>query len=209
MLYNLIDNILYNLCNKNDSIIIYLNSEFHILEHFSHIIKKKHIKIYIITFDNNTIYTKLIENIKNEECERNIDIYMNIKDLQLSKSNNGNNEIKKVFIFDLNNYIFFNKILQDINYLEQAKLLDLSIYLYCYLSNENVKSHIFKKLFINNFRNLSKSMGIDLKTIFNMHDILDIINSNNMDVTKINIIDNKNYIFIGNYIFYEIAFNLI
>jgi len=40
-MHNLLQNIFYNICDENDSIIIYLNTEFHILENFSYIIKKK------------------------------------------------------------------------------------------------------------------------------------------------------------------------
>ena len=75
MIINIIENLLNNIANENDNIMILLNEEFNILEHFSHIIKKKNINIYLILSDN-TIYNNIIKNIKGEECEKNINIFM-------------------------------------------------------------------------------------------------------------------------------------
>jgi hypothetical protein len=203
-MYNLLQNMFYNLCDNNDYIIIYLNSEFHILEHFSHIIKKKMLHIFLITYDNNTLYHKLFENIKNEDCEDNINIYMNLKEMKIDGK-----QINKFFIFDLNNYDDLSKILNDINLIIENNL-NIQFYLYAYLSNEKIKKRFFKNTLINNIQDISQNIGLNisngLSNILYMHDILKIIDDSYMNIMKINILKNVNYIFIGNYIFYEITF---
>lgn len=143
-MHDLLHNILYNICDENDSIIIYLNSEFHILEHFSHIIKKKMLYINLITYDNNTLYHKLFENIRNEDCENNINVLMNINEFKLT-----NKKINKFFICDLKEYDYFSKILNDANLIiEKAHTnnnnLDIKFYLYCFMSNEKNKNVFLK-----------------------------------------------------------------
>jgi hypothetical protein len=212
-IYNLLKNILFNECIENESVIIYLNNEFHILEHFSHIIKKKNIKIYIITYDNYIIYNNLINGIKNEECENFVNIYLNIN--ELSSSNNCETEnLKKIFIFDLFNSETFSKILDDIRKSSIYKRVDLNtnlnFYLYSYLSNENIYKRMFKNKILDNIKNISTSITstvINLDNILSMSDILHIIEDYNMSINSINILKNVNYLFIGDYIFYKIKFS--
>lgn len=219
LLHDILQNILYNICDENDSIIIYLNSEFHILENFSHIIKKKMLYINLITYDNNTLYHKLFENIRNEDCEKNINVFMNVRELKLKDK-----KINKLFICDLNNSDDFLKILNDINSKIEMNyqnnnnsdnnILDIRFFLYCYLSNEKNKKRFIKNTLINNFQDISKNIafrfGLGHDYVFDkvlyMHDILKIIDDCKMDIIKINSLKNVNYFLIGNYIFYEIAF---
>ena len=212
-IYNLLKNILFNECIENESIIIYLNNEFHILDHFSHIIKKKNIKIYIITYENYIIYNNLINGIKNEDCENYVNIYLNIN--ELSSSNNCQMEnLKKIFIFDLFNSETFSKILDDIRKSSIYKSIDLNtnlnFYLYSYLSNENIYKRMFKNKILDNIKNISTSITsniINLDNILSMSDILHIIEDYNMSIDSINILKSVNYLFIGDYIFYKIQFN--
>jgi len=203
-MYNLLKNIFYNLCDNDDYIIIYLNSEFHILEYFSHIIKKKMLHIYLITYDNNTLYHKLFENIRNEDCEENVNIYMNLNEVKITEK-----KINKFFIFYLDNYDYLSKILNDVNLIIDDNL-NIDFYLYAYLSNEKIKKRFLKNILINNIQDISMRIGMNIKNEFSnvlyMHDILKIIDDSQMNITKINILKNVNYIFIGNYIFYEITF---
>jgi hypothetical protein len=164
------------------------------------------IYINLITYDNNLLYHKLFENISNEDCEKNVNIYMNINELKLTDK-----EINKLFIFDLNNYDELTKILNDVNLIIEKKHnnnINIKFYLYSYLSNEKNKNRFFKNILINNLQDISKNMGFEirLENILYMHDIFKIINDCNMDIIKINILKNVNYFLIGNYIFYEIAF---
>lgn len=203
-MYNLLQNIFYNLCDNDDYIIIYLNSEFHILEHFSHIIKKKMLHIFLITYDNNTLYHKLFENIRNEDCEDNVNIYMNLNEIKINLK-----KINKIFIFDLNNYDNLSKILNDTNLIidgDKNNNTNIQFYLYSYLSNEKIKKRIFKNALINNIQDISSRIGYQFSNILYMHDILKIIDDSHMNIIQLNIIKNVNYIFIGNYIFYEITF---
>ena len=211
-IYNLIKNILFNICNENDSIIIYLNSEFHILEHFSHIIKKKMIKIYIITYDNNIIYHKLINNIRNEDCEDNINIFMNINELIICDNQNNKdnyNSIKSIFIFNLLDDKSFSNILNSINKINFINKLSLNFYLYSYLSNEKIRKINLKNFIIEQFQSidLKNKNGLGLDNILCINNIIEIIDKLDMYINKINILKNVNYLFIGNYILYEIAFN--
>ena len=51
--YNLFDNILNNIAKDENNLLFLLNNEYNILNDFSHIIKKKNLKIHILINDIN------------------------------------------------------------------------------------------------------------------------------------------------------------
>ena len=75
-----LNKLLYEITNENDNILIvtYNKNYFNPLDEYSHIIKKKNLKIYLL-IDNSFIINKLKESIKGEECEKNIYLYQNIE----------------------------------------------------------------------------------------------------------------------------------
>jgi len=79
--YNLIIDRLFNEVSDNYNILLLIQNEIDILDNFSHIIKKKNINIYIIITDK-YIHNKLLENIKGEECESNINIINDLSEIK-------------------------------------------------------------------------------------------------------------------------------
>ena len=119
--------LIYNLFNKynyNNNVLIIIYDYINIINNYNYIIKKKNINIYIIINDN-IIHKKLLENIKDEECENNINIFNNIEN------------IKNIFFDYINIFQLYS-----LNILEQIKNIannNTIICIYTSLSNENTK----------------------------------------------------------------------
>jgi hypothetical protein len=188
--YCIFKNIFIEDLKDNIIILIYFNNFYNIIDNFSHIIKKKNIKINIIT-TYNEIYNKYIENIKGEDIEQNITIY-----------NNEENIINIIF-----DYVYILHLFS-LEYLEH-KLLNLNnlikkdsnIYIYCSLSNEN-KTNIDYKNYIRDY--IKKYIKYNIGNLLSLTKTLNIIEYNNYLVKSIKVFKNNNYIIYGNNIVYEI-----
>ena len=137
---------------------------------------------------------------------------MNINELILSDNQNNKadyNSIKNIFIFNLLDDKSFSNILNNINKINFTNKLSINFYLYSYLSNEKIVKRNFKNFIIEQFQsiNLNNKNGMGLDNILCTNNIIEIIDGLDMNIIKMNILKNVNYLFIGNYILYEIAFN--
>lgn len=190
---NIIDNV-FNTIDENNHILLIIKNNYNILDNFSHIIKKKNLKIDIV-IENNSIYDKLIEDINGEECEDNINIYLNIEYIE-------NKIYNLINIFHLDSTENFEIILNKINDLIDAHSL---IYVYCSLSN-NIRNINYK----NYFREiLTKYININVGNILKISDIFSIINDLKYNVISFKQYKKNNYILYGDNIVYQIIMNKI
>jgi len=188
--YNLIIDRLFNEVSDNYNILLLIQNEIDILDNFSHIIKKKNINIYIIITDK-YIHNKLLENIKGEECESNINI---INDLS---------EIKDI-IFDIINIFHLLSIDYLDNIMNNIKIMintNTLIYIYCSLSNENIKKINFKNYLRNKIKNYTKNIFGILLPLTN---VIENIEQNNFTINSLKIYKSNNYIIYGDNNVYEI-----
>lgn len=189
-------NILYNISKDNSNIIFIINNEFNPLEEFSHIIKKKNINIFLI-IDNINISSKILENIKGEECEKNIHIYNNIDDIYDISNKNIIFDIINIFNLLSNNYL--NNIL---NQIKKISNIDTLIYLYCSLTNK--KNIYYKNLIREQIIYYLNNIGY----VLYYDDILNIIKNSSFNIKSLNIYKKNNYIFYGDNSMYEIILSI-
>ena len=181
--YNIIyKNFLYEISN-NSKILCIGQKEYNLLNHFSHIIKKKNLEIHI-KIDDISILEKIKEEIKCEDCEKNIILIGN------SDSDN-NNYFDYILIFGIKSLDNFSKQLSKLySFLNDNGV----IYLYSSLSNEK---NINKKNYIRT--------TLRLNEIYSLSDVLEIIENNyQLKIESINILKKVNYIFYGNHVLYKI-----
>jgi hypothetical protein len=192
--------------DNNNKILLIIKNKFNILDHFSHIIKKKNIYVDII-IQNIEIIDYMNKQIKDEECEDNINLYYNIKDIE--KNNNLNsldieNKIYNIInIFHLESNEKFEKILQDI-----YNIIDINtiIYIYSSLSNENENKITYKNYFRNLINNYTE---LNIGTLLKLSDVIYIIENLKYNIYSVNIYKKNNYILYGNNIVYQIILKKI
>lgn len=194
-----LNNLLYEITNENDNILIVTHNKnyFNPLDDYSHIIKKKNLKIYLL-IDNSYIINKLKENIKGEECEKNIYLLESSTHQSLLIPCDIYNLI---YIYHIDSLEYLSNLF---NYFKNNIISSSLIYIYENLSNEKYNKIINK----NNIRNnINLLLNINISSnVYQLSDFLNIINKN-LDTIKIksfNIIKKNNYIFYGNNILYEI-----
>ena len=194
--YTIINNIFNNI-DDNSNILLIIKNDFNIFDHFSHIIKKKNIKIDIL-IENNTIYNKIIEEVKGEECEENINIYCEIENIDK------NNKIYNIInIFHLDSNEIFENILNKISNLLNEYTL---IYIYCSLSNEKNTTIGYK----NYFRKLiNEYTNINIGCVLKLCDIIDIINNCKYNIMLLKKYKKNNYLLYGDNTVYQIIMNKI
>jgi hypothetical protein len=175
---------------------ILLNEEFNILEHFSHIIKKKNLNIYLILSDI-SIYNNMIKNIKGEECEKNVHIYMNNEYDRISTVIS-DKILNYIYIFNLLSLSILNDFLKGIKNIINNKSL---IYLYVNIYNGSYKKIEYKNRMINY---LSKYTSLKINKIIDLKSILSVINDNIYEIESMNKYLKQNYLFIGENNMYEI-----
>jgi hypothetical protein len=192
--YNIINDIFNNIEDDNNILLI-IKNDFNLFEHFSHIIKKKNIKIDIL-IENKNICNKLIEDIKGEECEENINIYSEIENI--------NDKIYNIInIFHLDSTENFENILSKICNLINDYTI---IYLYCSISNEKNISIGYK----NYFRKLvNEYTNINIGNLLKLHDIIDIVNNLKYNIILKIIYKKNNYLLYGDNTVYQIIINKI
>lgn len=165
--------------NYNLQVLFIINDELDIINEFSHIIKKKNINIFI---------NKLENNIKGEECENNINIFKNIRDLQ-------NIIFNYVIIHDISSYTFLDDIKNIINN-------DTLIYIYTSLSNEHLSKINFKNY-------IRKYIKKNYNPIFPLQNIIKNIQDKNYEIISLKIHKSNNYIIYGNNNIYEIIIKCV
>ena len=181
--YDLLNNLFVKM-NEDNSILLFIKNKFHILDHFSHIIKKKNIQIDIHV-DNIDIHNELMERIKGEECEDNIQLYLNIEDIN-------NKTYNFIYIFHLDSNIILENILNKISNIINNNTF-IHIYFSASTSNDtkiNYKNY-FRKI-INDYTN------IRIGNVLKLNDVIFLINSLNYDITSLKIYKKNNYILYGN-----------
>jgi hypothetical protein len=182
--YNIIyKNFLYEI-RDNSKILCIGQKEYNLLNDFSHIIKKKNLEIHI-KIDDVSILEKIKEEIKCEDCEKNIILIGNCD------SNNNNNYFDYILIFGIKFLDIFSKQLSKLyGFLNNNGL----IYLYSSLSNEK---NINKKNYIRS--------TLKLNEIYSLSDFLEIIENNyQLKIESINILKKTSYILYGNHVVYKI-----
>lgn len=201
MTYNIFHSDYYNIMNtifnelhtnnrSNANLLFIIENEFHILEQFSHIIKKNNIKINIVINDL-IICEKMINNIKGEECENYVNIYSKIEDTIDQK-------IDIAVIFHLESIEKIESILYFFNHILINNSL---IYIYSSLCKQKnkiyYKNMIREKIILYSKNNMGYVLHYD--TIINK------INQEEMyDICNIKIYKKNNYIVYGDNIVYEI-----
>lgn len=186
--YNILNNIFYKI-DKDIHFLLLIKNRFHILDHFSHIIKKKNIQIDI-HIDNKDIYNELIEKIKGEECEENIHFYLNIEDICNKKYN-------IIYIFHLDSYIFLENLLNKFFH-----FINDDTFIYIYFSSSSIDNKIYYK---NYFRKIINDYtNIRIGNVLKLNDVIYLINFLNYNITSLKIYKKNNYILYGNNIVYEL-----
>ena len=195
---SIIENI-FNKSSNNSNILLIINNYFNIIEHFSHIIKKKNINIHIL-IDNNLIYNKLKNNITGEECEKFIHIHKTYNDLIEYKRFNEDIIINNIIIFHLFSIDYLNKVLIFCNNISHK---DTYINIYSSLSNSDTKIIDYK----NSIRNRIKSIfPYKMGTVLHFSEVLNILETNIfLKVKSIKIFKKSNYIIYGENIVYKIV----
>ena len=201
MIYNIFHNDYFNIINtvfndintnnkSNNNLLFIIENEFHILEQFSHIIKKNNIKIDIVISDT-IICDRMINNIKGEECESNVNIYSKIEDTI-------NKKIDIAIIFHLESIEKIESILYFLNYI----LINNSL-IYIYSSLCKQKSKIYYKNMIRE-KIISYSKN-NMGYVLHYDTIINKINQDkNYDMCNIKIYKKNNYIIYGDNTVYEI-----
>jgi hypothetical protein len=188
--YTIINSIINSYQNSN--LLIIIKNEFHILEHFSHTIKKNNIFFHVLVEDYNL--NKIIsKNIKGEECESNVSIYNDHKEI--------NEEIDLIIFFHLDSLddlniklLYFNNILK--------KSSSSLIYIYSSLYKDNNEKIAYKNYIREQIMNYSnKKMGLVLSYCKLLKDI---DKSEFYKMKSIQIYKKNNYFLYGNNTVYEI-----
>jgi hypothetical protein len=189
---NIINNIFNNI-DENYNILLFIKNEFNIYNYFSHIIKKKNIKIDIVIDNINNIFivNKLKDDIKGEEYEENINFFLNINDIDFKIYN-------IIIIFQLDNNEKFENILNNINNINNITDNNSLIYIYNSLSNKRID-------YKNYFRNLlNEYTNINIGNVLKLNDIIFIIKNNNFDIISMKTYRKNNYLLYGDNTIYEI-----
>jgi len=190
--YNIIKN---KIEDYNNKILIIIDNYFNPFDFFTYIIKKFNIKIYIV-IDNKNIYKKILDNIRGEEYEQNINVFLKINDI---------NDIffDKIFIFHIFSIDYMNNLLKYIVNISDIKTM---IYIYSSLSNENnnkinYKNYIRDKI----MAYLPYKMGylISFSKFLN-----ELENNKEYKIDKIQVYKKNNYLIYGDNTVYEIMVRL-
>ena len=183
LIYN---NIFNNIKEENESILIINQKKFNILNFFSHVIKKKCIKLSFYNSDKS-----FESEIKGEECFNNIVCLNEENELDYE------NRYDKIIIFHLNSLDFLRGIIDKLSLLFKH---DGQIFIYSSLSNEKRAVQEYK----NKIRGVLK-----LDYLLNFTDVIEIIENNkSLKVEKISIFKKNNYIIYGDNTVYEIILTL-
>ena len=186
--YNIIySNIFNNIQKENESILIINQKKFNILNFFSHVIKKKSIRISFYNSDK-----KFKDEIKGEECFDNITCLDDLNESDHESS------YDKIIIFHLNSLDFLKDIIDKLSKLRKNNNEDddKKIFIYTSLSNEKRSIQEYK----NNIRS-----SLHIEYLLNFTDVVEILeNTKELNIEKISIFKKNNYIIYGDNTVYEI-----
>lgn len=204
--FNLMDNYYINIyndilnnCDMDYNILFINHNYFNPLNHFSHIIKRYNLNIYIIYNDKESI-ERINEEIKEEECSENIHYnFTNLDDMSII-----NNKINfnRIIVLHLNSLNYLNNNLDLIsrfynNNFELNFFVSLSSNEDKYSDNKNTIRSLVKN-------NLNYNLGRD----FDFDIFLKNLNSNKFfKVKKIKIFKESNYVVYGKSNIYKIILN--
>lgn len=191
-IYNIQENILndyynnlYNsffLNNNNEHILIINQNYYNPLTNFSNYLKKHNTNLYILFNDKNN-NSKLIDEIKDDECKKYIHCVNNLKSLILYFSDI---QFSKIVLIHLENTDFLNKIINITDYFKS------SLYLYISLTTKN---KIFYK---NQLRKIMKISSEKIGKVFDYDEIFTFLNSyNNFNINSIQLINNNHLVTYG------------
>lgn len=188
-------NIINNKLDENNKILLIIDNYFNPFDFFNYIIKKYNIIIYII-IENINIYNNLIDNIKGEECEKNV-----IINLKLDQINNI--FFDKIIIGHIHSIDYLNELLKLISKISHNNSL---IYIYSSLSNENNLKINYKNYLRNQIMSyLPYKMGL----LISFSDFLkEIENNKGYLIDSIKIYKKNNYFIYGDNIVYETILRL-
>jgi hypothetical protein len=193
--YNIIKDILYDKTLNYDKILIIIDYNFNILEHFSHIIKTKNLDIHII-YLNNEYYSVIEDQIKGEELENSIHIYKNIENINIETLNNKLFNI--VNILNVSSLLFIKNTLTSL--LKYVNLYTL-IEIYATLSNENMEKIEYKNYIRELINNIDQLINSNVISFSNYLKVIESLNK--YEIKKISIYKKNNYIMYGNNIIYK------
>lgn len=191
-IYNIQENILndyynnlYNsffLNNNNEHILIINQNYYNPLTNFSNYLKKHNTNLYILFNDTNN-NSKLIDEIKDDECKKYIHCVNDLKSLILDFSDI---QFSKIILIHLENTDFLNKIINITDYFKS------SLYLYISLTTKN---KIFYK---NQLRKIMKISSEKIGKVFDYDEIFTFLNSyNNFNINSIQLINNNHLVTYG------------
>ena len=204
--FNFLDNYYINIynevlesCDNNYNILFINHNYFNPLNHFSHIIKKYNLNIYIIYNDKNLI-EKIENEIKDDECFENI--HINFIDLDNMSIINNKINFNRIILLHINSINYLNNTL---NLLKNFYNNNFELYFFVSLSSNNnnysENKNTIRSLIKNNFNfNLGKEFDFDI--------FLNNINSNKFfNIKKITIFKESNYAIYGKSNIYKIILN--
>lgn len=186
-------------CDYDYNILFINHNYFNPLNHFSHIIKKYNLKIYII-YNNKNLIEKLENEIKDEECSDNI--HLNFVNLNNMTSINNKIKFNKIILLHINSLNYLNNTLDLIrrfynNNFELHFYVSLSSFDKSYSENKNTIRNYIK----NNFK---YNLGIEF-------DFNEFLNNEYLKkffkIKKIKIFKERNYALYGKSNIYKIILN--
>ena len=174
---------------KNDTEVLFLiENEYNILDKYSHIIKKKNIKVNFL-INNFNYFNNMNKNIKGEECESNVKIY---KDLTMID----NKKLDLFVIFNLNSIEETDNILLNIKDIFND---NFNIHIYSSLCKEINKINFKNKIRDKIINYTDTNIGYTLQYF----DVLNIINKY-YKINFIQIYKKNSYIIYGANTIYKI-----
>lgn len=181
---SVLDTFLNEEIKEKSNILIYLNNYFNPYDKYSHIIKKKNLKVCILS--NNLVLTNKFKiDIKGEDCENNF--YAINKEKELT-----NTIFDTIIMFHLFSHDFFEKKLK-----KMVNVLDYNtnIYIYCSLSNEKDKYINIKNKIRNKINEYSE---FQIGSLLSLQKVLEIIKEHEYELKTMRVFKKSNYIIYGN-----------
>lgn len=189
--YNdILSNIFNNYLKENSHTLFILEKSFNPLDNYSFIIKKKNLFLSLLIEDE-YICNNILNSIKGENCESNINIFKNINEINRKKFNN-------IVLFHINSIDYMNDILNKLKiYLSNS----FNVYMYATLCNS--KKNINYKNMIR--RNIIEYLNYNIGYVLQYDLFLESIYKNkNVKLVSLKILNNNVYFLYGNNTTYEI-----
>ena len=188
-----------NTCNNNYNILFINHNYFNPLNHFSHIIKKYNINIYLI-FNKESIIEKISNEIENEECSENI--HFNFVDIDGMSVVSNKISFHKIILLHINSINYLNNTL---DLIKNFYSNNFELYFYVSLSNKE-NNYSENKNTIRSF--ISNNFEYNLGVEFDFDTFLNALNNNKLyKIKKIKLFKETTYIVYGKSNIYKIILN--